>query len=113
MTVDEVGRDRPGPARVSAPLQLVLGFGHEVSFSRDDFLEGPSNAAALSLVERWPDWPARIMVLTGPGGSGKSHLADIWSNRAGARRLSARALDQASVPEALATGALVLESVAG
>ncbi len=97
---------------MNTPLQLVLGFGHEVSFSRDDFLEGPSNAAALGLVERWPDWPARIMVLTGPGGSGKSHLADIWSNRAGARRLSARALDQASVPEALATGALVLESVA-
>jgi len=97
---------------VTTPLQLVLGFGHEVSFSRDDFLEGPSNAAALALVERWPDWPAHIVVLTGPEGSGKSHLADIWASRAGARRLSARALDQAAVPVALATGALSLESVA-
>jgi chromosomal replication initiation ATPase DnaA len=97
---------------VSTPRQLTLAFGHEASFSRDDFLEGPSNAAALDLVERWPDWPARVVVLAGPEGSGKSHLAEIWANRAGARRLSANALDQASVPAALATGGLVLENVA-
>jgi chromosomal replication initiation ATPase DnaA len=99
-------------APVSTPRQLTLAFGHEVSFSRDDFLEGPSNAAALDLVERWPDWPARVVVLAGPEGCGKSHLAEIWANRAGARRLSANALDQGSVPAALATGGLVLENVA-
>jgi chromosomal replication initiation ATPase DnaA len=98
-------------ARVSTPRQLALAFGHEVSFSRDDFLEGPSNSAALRLIERWPDWPARVVVVTGPEGSGKSHLANIWSNEAGARTLAARALDQSSVPAALATGALALENV--
>jgi chromosomal replication initiation ATPase DnaA len=50
-------------------------------------------------------------VLTGPEGSGKSHLAAIWARAAGARSIAARALDEEGVPAALATGALVLESV--
>jgi chromosomal replication initiation ATPase DnaA len=90
----------------------VLSFEPGANFSRDDFLEGPSNAMALRLVERWPDWPARVVAIVGPEGSGKSHLADIWANKTGARRLSARALDQTAVPRALATGALALENVA-
>ena len=97
---------------MSLPRQLVLSFEPGANFSRDDFLEGPSNAMALRLVERWPDWPARVVAIVGPEGSGKSHLADIWANKTGARRLSAWALDQTAVPRALATGALALENVA-
>ena len=97
---------------MNAPRQLVLAFEPGANFSREDFLEGPSNATALRLVERWPDWPARVVAIVGPEGSGKSHLADIWANKTGARRLSARALDQTAVPGALATGALALENVA-
>jgi chromosomal replication initiation ATPase DnaA len=84
---------------------------HAESLSRDDFLEGSANAAALSLVESWPEWPNRIMVLVGPEGAGKSHLAAIWAERAGARSTSAHALTAAAVPEALVTGALVVEDV--
>lgn len=94
------------------PRQLVLAFGHAESFARDDFLPGPPNAAALALIERWPDWPDRIMVLVGPEGSGKSHLASIWAADAGARSLSAHALAHIDLPAALATGALVVEDVA-
>jgi chromosomal replication initiation ATPase DnaA len=50
-------------------------------------------------------------MLTGPEGSGKSHLAAIWARTAGARLIAARALEEASVPSALATGALVVEDV--
>lgn len=94
------------------PRQLALAFGHAESFARDDFLSGPPNEAALALIERWPDWPDRIMVLVGPEGSGKSHLASIWAADVGARSLSAHALNQVDVPAALATGALVVEDVA-
>ena len=52
------------------------------------------------------------MLLRGPEGSGKSHLAAIWARESGARTLSPRALDGAEVPVALATGALVLENLA-
>ena len=94
-----------------APRQLVLALDHAVSFAREDFLAGPSNAAALALVDRWPDWPDRIMVLTGPEGAGKSHLAAIWAEAAGARVLSAKLLGETDPPAALATGALVLEDL--
>jgi chromosomal replication initiation ATPase DnaA len=94
-----------------SPRQLVLALGHAESFAREDFLAGPSNAAALALVERWPDWPARVMALVGPEGSGKSHLAAVWAETAGARVLSARLLAETDLPAALATGALVLEDL--
>jgi chromosomal replication initiation ATPase DnaA len=93
------------------PRQLALALPHAESLSRDDFLEGPANASALSLVDSWPDWPNRIMILAGPEGSGKSHLAAIWAAEAGARSTTAHALTAAAVPGALATGALVVEDL--
>lgn len=62
------------------PLDLVL----PTRLGRDDFLRAPANAAALDLIEAWPAWPDRIVVLTGPPGAGKSHLGAIWAARAGA-----------------------------
>jgi chromosomal replication initiation ATPase DnaA len=96
----------------TGPRQLALALDHAESLAREDFLSGPSNAQALALVDSWPAWPLRTVMLTGPGGSGKSHLAAIWAQAAGARRIAARALDEAAVPSALATGALVVEDVA-
>lgn len=98
-------------ARAPAPRQLALALGHAESLSREDFLPGPPNADALALIERWPDWPGRTIALVGPEGSGKSHLAAIWANAAGARFISAHALEEADLPAALATGALVIEDV--
>jgi chromosomal replication initiation ATPase DnaA len=94
------------------PRQLVLALNHAESFAREDFLLGPSNMTALALIERWPDWPDRIVALIGPEGSGKSHLASIWAEQAGARSLSARSLSHLDLPTAFATGALVVEDLA-
>lgn len=93
------------------PRQLAFVLPHAESLTRDNFLEGPANEAALSLVESWPDWPNRVMFLVGPEGSGKSHLAAIWAELAGARSTSAHALTATAVPGALATGALVVEDL--
>ena len=35
-------------SRNARPRQLALALGHEESLAREDFLEGPSNATALS-----------------------------------------------------------------
>ena len=93
------------------PRQLAFALPHAESLTRDNFLEGPANAAGLALVDSWPDWPNRIMLLIGPEGSGKSHLAAIWAEQSGARSISAHALTAAAVPGALATGALVVEDL--
>ena len=93
------------------PRQLAFALPHAESLTRDNFLEGPANEAGLTLIESWPDWPNRIMLLAGEEGSGKSHLAAIWAEQSGARSTSAHALTAASVPAALATGALVVEDL--
>jgi chromosomal replication initiation ATPase DnaA len=98
-------------AQAGQSLQLVLSLPHAESFAREDFIAGPSNAAALSLIDRWPDWPDRVVALIGPEGSGKSHLASIWAEKSGARILSGRTLVGADLVGALSTGALVIENL--
>jgi chromosomal replication initiation ATPase DnaA len=93
------------------PRQLAFVLPHEESLTRDNFLEGPANEAALALIEAWPEWPGRTVWLAGPEGSGKSHLAAIWAEASGARITAAHALSPANVPGALATGALVVEDL--
>ena len=92
--------------------QLAFDLPHAESFRRDDFLPDRSNEAALALVDAWPAWPARVVAIAGPPGSGKSHLATIWSERSGARIVDAASLVRDEVPRALATGALVVEDLA-
>jgi chromosomal replication initiation ATPase DnaA len=93
------------------PRQLAFALPHAESLTRDNFLEGPANAAGLTLIDSWPDWPNRVMLLLGPEASGKSHLASIWAEQSGARSTSAHALTAAEVPGTLATGALVIEDL--
>lgn len=93
------------------PRQLPLDLPPHPALRREDFLEAPGNAAAVALIDAWPDWPARVVALAGPQGAGKSHLAAVFAERAGARILPARDLARESVPEALAAGALVLEDL--
>jgi chromosomal replication initiation ATPase DnaA len=93
------------------PRQLAFALPHAESLTRDNFLEGPANASALALIDAWPEWPNRTMLLVGPEGSGKSHLAAIWAEQSGARATSAHALNAADVPAELATGALVVEDL--
>jgi chromosomal replication initiation ATPase DnaA len=91
------------------PRQLALALGHPESYALEDFFVGPCNEGPFRLVNSWPDWPANALALVGPEGSGKTHLAMIWAAVAGARVVAARAVRDADVPAALATGALVVE----
>jgi chromosomal replication initiation ATPase DnaA len=94
------------------PRQLALVLDHGESFARDDFLTGPCNEAAFRLIDCWPDWPANAFGLIGPPGAGKTHLAMIWAEAAGARVIAGRSLGEAELPAALATGALLVEDAA-
>jgi chromosomal replication initiation ATPase DnaA len=89
--------------------QLPLDLRLSPRFGEEDFLESPCNARALALVRLWPDWPRHMLLLTGPRGSGKSHLGAIWAARAQARVFAAEQLDPASPPALAANKALLLE----
>ena len=64
--------------------QLLFAFGHRTAWDLEDFMPATCNRDALAWLERWPEWPGCTLVLYGPAGSGKSHLARIWAKRAGA-----------------------------
>jgi chromosomal replication initiation ATPase DnaA len=59
---------------------------------RADFFVSDGNRAALEQIERWPDWPGKALVLYGPAGSGKTHLAHLWRERAGGRLIDGAAI---------------------
>ncbi len=79
---------------------------------RAAFFVSPANALALAALEDGPRWPSGRMLLTGPAGSGKTHLAHVWAASAGARVTAAAALD-AEAPPALAAGPLALDDAQG
>lgn len=93
-----------------APAQLPLALSHPPHYGRESFLPAPSNRVALGLVERWPAWAAPVVVLSGPPGSGKTHLAQIWAERAGAGLISAAELRSPALLRS-APGNLALEDV--
>ncbi len=69
---------------IPPPRQLPLPLGGRPSTARDDFVVTGSNRRALGFIDRWPDWPGPALVLVGPEGSGKTHLAAILRERADA-----------------------------
>ena len=99
--------------RRCGPRQLALALDHAESFAREDFLAGPSNAAALALIERWPDWPDRAVVAGRPGRLGQKPSRRDLGERSPAPACSPRARwRRRDLPAALATGALVVEDLA-
>lgn len=95
--------------RESGPKQLAFDLPLDPRFGREDFLVSPSNEEAYGRVECWPEWPDTILVLTGPKGSGKSHLASIWAGNARAWTIDAFEVAKDKVPHLVSNGALVIE----
>lgn len=93
------------------PRQLTFDLPLDPRYGREDFLVGPANEAAYALIEAWPDWPDSVLVLTGPSGSGKSHLAAIWAERAHAWTVTAAAVGRDAVQHLVSNGALVVEDI--
>lgn len=54
----------------------------------------------MRALDAWPRWHGGTLALAGPAGSGKTHLASIWAERAGAARIGpgASLADLGAVP---------------
>ena len=57
---------------MDAARQLVFDLPHRVADGRADFFVADSNAHAVEMIDHWPDWPSRVMILTGPPHCGKT-----------------------------------------
>ena len=74
------------------PRQMAFDLGQREAFARADFFPSPANAAGWQAIGHWQDWPGGRMLLVGPAGSGKSHLAHIWAEETGATLVAANGL---------------------
>ncbi|MCB2110042.1 MAG: chromosomal replication initiator DnaA [Defluviimonas sp.] len=96
------------------PGQLTFDLPARIALGREDFFVAAPNALALAALDR-DDWPQRKMLLIGPEGAGKSHLARVWAADSGAAIVAADALAggpgglPATAQMAPATLALVVE----
>ena len=86
--------------------QLVLPLETRSASGRADFIVAPGNQQAVAFIDSWPNWSAPAAALYGPPASGKSHLAAVWAERAGAAILNADALEGV-IPD----GPLVVENI--
>ncbi len=94
------------------PRQLPLALMPEPpSYAAEDFLVSACNAAAHAFLCRWPDWPHPSVVLAGPPGAGKSHLAAIWAAISRARIFTASEINEGNVPDCATSSALVIENM--
>jgi chromosomal replication initiation ATPase DnaA len=75
------------------PKQLTFDLPAKAALGRSDFFVAPSNAAAVTLLESWSDWPGGKLVLCGATGAGKTHLAHVWAALSGAKVVAAAAVD--------------------
>ena len=96
---------------MSAPRQLALEFDYRPALARSDFLISDCNRAAFQAACEVTLGRAGQLILTGPEGSGKTHLAAIWAAASGAAVLGASALTDKTVEALMEGGAAVLEDV--
>ena len=76
----------------SKPVQIPLVLPVDAARERDNLIEGPANQTAVSIIDAWPQWPGQSLLIAGPTGSGKTHLASIWADRSGAEIFAAKDL---------------------
>lgn len=91
------------------PRQLPLAMPHQAAMNREDFLVGEGNREAAAFIDAWPDWPASVVLLIGPNGSGKTHLVNIWAAKSRAKVVAAPDLADADPAELILTGAVAVE----
>jgi chromosomal replication initiation ATPase DnaA len=72
------------PEQKPRAQQLPLTFAHQSASGRDDLVVSDPMSVAASIIDRWPDWASPVVIITGPTGSGKSHLARVWQKSSGA-----------------------------
>jgi chromosomal replication initiation ATPase DnaA len=69
--------------------QLTFDLPMRTALGRADYFVSPANGVAVAGIDGWRNWRRGKMVLVGPDGAGKTHLAHVWAEAAAARVLPA------------------------
>ncbi len=99
------------PDDLEKPEQLIFDLPHRQAFGREDFLVSACNEAAVKVIDVWPKWPNPVLLIVGPPGSGKSHLAHVWRMLSDAHMIPAREINYEDVSTLGAKNAVIIENV--
>lgn len=102
------------PTAKQSTGQLTFNLDHRPALAGDDFLVASANEAAVKWIDQWPDWPTHAVALSGPQGSGKTHLAHVFQARSDAGYISGANITEMNA-RALVEGhaALVIDDADG
>ena len=80
-----------------AQTQLALDLGQREAFGQEDFLVAPCNEEVVAWLDRWPKWPGHGLIIHGPAGCGKTHLAHVFQAISDARVVHAGDIAQVDI----------------
>jgi len=73
--------------------QLILDLPVRTALGREDFFVSAANAIAVERLDEPESWPNAKLILAGPKGAGKTHLAHVWAGAQGGRVIAASGLN--------------------
>tara|TARA_B110000483_G_scaffold200327_1_gene240582 strand:+ start:37 stop:696 length:660 start_codon:yes stop_codon:yes gene_type:complete len=73
--------------------QFIFDLEAKTNFRESDFFVNSTNKKAVDLVSLWPDWHNKAAIIYGKDRSGKSHLGNIWMQRADAKLIDLKNID--------------------
>ena len=91
--------------------QLVLNLNRRAQVGLENFYISKANELAVNSLKKWEEWPTRKLILKGPSGSGKSHLADFWVKQSGAKIVSITDICEADAIGLSENKALLIENI--
>ncbi len=89
--------------------QLAFDLPIAATYLRADFYVSAVNAQAVAAIDAWHDWPGSKMLLVGPHGAGKTHLAHVWADMAAASLVQGADIGGADLSGLSAAGCVVVE----
>ena len=86
--------------------QLIFKFPFKKNYLSQDFYVSKNNFHAFKLIESWPKWSCRLVIIYGPSGCGKTHLINILKGKINciiiaANKINTKTLDQYKIKECL------------
>ena len=92
------------------PKQLAFDLPSRPALGKSDFFISDCNSIAVKLMEDWSNWPNRQHILSGPAGSGKTHLALVWAKSLSANVIKISDIFDIDLPKVTSTS-LVIEDM--
>ena len=92
------------------PKQLAFDLPSRPALGKSDFFISDCNSMAVKLMEDWSNWPNRQHILSGPVGSGKTHLALVWAKSLSANVIKISDVFDVELPKVTSTS-LVIEDI--